>query len=141
MRPNDRVAVGGVVTPAQPLMIIVPTGDRLAVEAFVENADIGFVRAGQAAEIKIDAFPFTKYGTLDSQVLLVSHDAIEDEKRGLIFSARMQLERAVMRMEESLINLTPGMSVTVEIKTGKRRVIEYFLGPFLQTVDESLHER
>lgn len=122
-------------------MSIVPTGDTLAVEAFVENTDIGFVRAGQVAEVKIDSFPFTKYGTIDSQVLLVSHDAIEDEKRGLMFSARMQLERAVMRVEESLINLTPGMSVTVEIKTGRRRVIEYFLGPFLQTVDESLHER
>ena len=133
--------VGGVVTPAQPLMIIVPTGDTLAVEAFVENTDIGFVHVGQTAEVKIDAFPFTKYGTIDSQVLLVSHDAIEDEKRGLIFAARMQLERAAMRVEDRLINLTPGMSVTVEIKTGKRRVIEYFLGPFLQTVDESLHER
>lgn len=133
--------VGGVVTSAQPLMIVVPTGDLLAVEAFVENADIGFVHAGQAAEVKIDAFPFTKYGTIDSQVLMVSHDAIEDEKRGLIFSARMQLERAVMRVEESLINLTPGMSVTVEIKTGRRRVIEYFLGPLLQYQAEGLRER
>ena len=67
-------------------MIIVPTGDLLAVEAFIENTDIGFVRTGQAAEVKIDAFPFTKYGTIDSQVLLVLHDAIEDEKRGLIFA-------------------------------------------------------
>lgn len=133
--------VGGVVTSAQPLMIIVPTGDTLAVEAFVENTDIGFVRAGQTAEVKIDSFPFTKYGTIDSEVTLVSHDAIEDEKRGLIFSARMNLERAAIQVEESLINLTPGMSVTVEIKTGKRRVIEYFLGPFLQHVDESLRER
>ena len=133
--------VGGVVTSAQPLMIVVPTGDLLAVEAFVENADIGFVHAGQAAEVKIDSFPFTKYGTIDSQVLMVSHDAIEDEKRGLVFSARMQLKRAVMRVEESLINLTPGMSVTVEIKTGRRRVIEYFLGPLLQYQAEGLRER
>ena len=73
--------------------------------------------------------------------MLVSHDAIEDEKRGLIFSARMKLARAVIRVEESLIKLTPGMSVTVEIKTGKRRVIEYFLGPLLQYQAESLHER
>ena len=133
--------VGGVVTSAQPLMIIVPTDDMLAVEAFIENTDIGFVRAGQTAEVKIDSFPFTKYGTIDSEVMLVSHDAIEDEKRGLIFSARMKLARAAIRVEENLINLTPGMSVTVEIKTGKRRVIEYFLGPLLQYQAEGLRER
>lgn len=133
--------VGGVVTPAQPLMAIVPKDDALEVEAFVENKDVGFVSAGQEAVAKIETFPFTKYGTLPARVTHVSHDAISDEKRGLIYAARVKLTRATMQVEEKTVNLSPGMAVTVEIGTGKRRVIEYFLAPLLQYQDESLRER
>lgn len=133
--------VGGVVTSAQPLMMIVPNDDALEVEAFLENKDVGFVNAGQDAETKIETFPYTKYGTIHAKVVHVSHDAINDEKRGLIYAARVKLERATMQLENKIVNLTPGMAVTVEIKTGKRRVIEYFLSPLLQYKDESLRER
>lgn len=133
--------VGGVVTPAQPLMMIVPKDNPLEVEAFVENKDIGFVASGQDAEIKVETFPFTKYGTIHGKIVQVSNDAIDDEKRGLIYSSRIHPERATMRVEGKIVNLSPGMSVTVEIKTGKRRVIEYFLSPLIQQAQESLHER
>ena len=133
--------VGGVVTPAQPLMMIVPSDAAVEVEALLENKDIGFVHAAQAAEVKVETFPFTKYGTLHAQVTHVSSDAINDEKKGLVYAARVKLERATMRVEERTVNLTPGMAVTVEIKTGRRRVIEYFLAPLLQYRDESLRER
>ena len=133
--------VGGVVTPAQVLMVIVPRDDTLEVEAFLENKDIGFVNAGQTAEVKVETFPFTKYGTIPASLTLVSHDAINDEKRGLIYSTRARLQRATMQVEDKSVNLSAGMAVTVEIKTRQRRVIEYFLSPLLQYGSESLRER
>ena len=133
--------VGGVVTPAQALMIIVPRDFPLEIEAFLENKDIGFVDAGQPAEVKIETFPYTKYGTIHATVTHVSSDAIADEKRGLIYSARVKMDRASMDIDGKRVNLAPGMAATVEIKTGKRRVIEYFLNPLLQYKHESLRER
>jgi hemolysin D len=133
--------VGGVVTPAQALLVIVPGDNPLEIEAFVENKDIGFVRAGQMAEVKVETFPFTKYGTLHGKVMQVSSDAIQDEKRGLVYAARVKLEKTTLKVDGKTVNLTPGMAVTVEIKTGKRRVIEYFLSPLMQYGDESLRER
>jgi hemolysin D len=154
--------IGGVVTPAQQLMVIVPKENTLEVEAFVQNKDIGFVNAGQEAQIKIETFPFTKYGTIRGTVLHVSNDAIQQESKqqnsqqqsnsmfasdenektgGLVYSARVKLEKSTIQVEGKAINLTPGMAVTVEIKTGKRRLIEYFLSPLIQYKDESLRER
>lgn len=132
---------GGVVTEAQPLMVIVPSDNPLEVEAFFENKDIGFVKTGQAAEIKIETFQYTKYGTIDAQVSSVSHDAISDEKRGLIYSSRVRMDRTVLMVDGAQVSLSPGMAVTVEVKTGHRRVIEYFLAPLLQHTSESLRER
>lgn len=133
--------VGGVVTPAQPLMAIVPDDHPLEVEAFLENKDIGFVDAGQEAEIKVETFPFTRYGTIPARVIHVSHDAISDEKRGLIYAVRASLGRTAMQVEDKLVDLSAGMAVTVEVKTGRRRVIEYFLSPLMQYGQESLRER
>lgn len=133
--------VGGVVTPAQALMVIVPSDNPLEVEAFIDNKDIGFVNAGQEAVIKVETFPFTRHGTIPAKVTHVSHDAINDEKKGLIYSMRVHLGRTTMAVEDKVVNLSPGMAVTVEVKTGQRRVIEYFLSPLLQYGNESLHER
>ena len=133
--------VGGVVTEAQVLMVIVPQDDALEVEAFLENKDIGFVNAGQAAEVKVETFPFTRYGTIPASLVHVSRDAINDEKRGPIYSARARLQRATMQVEDKTVNLSAGMAVSLEVKTGKRRVIEYFLSPLLQRGSESLRER
>jgi hemolysin D len=133
--------VGGVVTPAQPLMVIVPKDKVLEVEAMLPNKDIGFVNPGQDAEVKVETFPFTKYGTLQGTITQVSSDAIQDEKAGLIYEARVRLARDTLRVENKTVRLTPGMAVTVEVKTGKRRVIEYFMSPLIQVTSESLRER
>lgn len=132
---------GGVVTEAQALMIIVPSDYSAEVDAVLENKDVGFVQAGQWAEVKIETFPFTRYGTIPAEVTFVSNDAVENEQRGLIFPARLKLDRATLKVDERTVNLTPGMAITAEIKTGSRRAIEYFLSPVLTTVDESLGER
>lgn len=133
--------VGGVVTEAQQLMVIVPETSRLEIEATLLNKDIGFVQAGQAVAIKLETFPFTRYGTIDGQVLHVSTDAVQNEKLGLVYIARIKMSRATMNVDGKTVYLTPGMAATVEVKTGKRRVIEYLLSPILRYGDESLEER
>lgn len=133
--------VGGVVTPAQPLMVIVPRDNVLEVEAMLPNKDIGFVNPGQDAEVKVETFPFTKYGTLHGRITQVSSDAIQDEKLGLIYSTRVKMDKDTLQVENKTVRLTPGMAVTVEVKTGTRRVIEYFLSPLMQVSSESLRER
>lgn len=133
--------VGGVVTPAQPLMVIVPRDNVLEVEAMLPNKDIGFVNPGQEAEVKVETFPFTKYGTLHGKITQVSSDAIQDEKLGLIYATRVKLNKDTLQVENKTVRLSPGMAVTVEVKTGTRRVIEYFLSPLMQYSSESLRER
>lgn len=133
--------VGGVVTPAQTLLTLVPVGQKLLVEAIVDNQDIGFIKEGQAAEIKVETFPFTRYGTLHGTIVEVSNDAKQDDKLGLIFTAEVSLPQDTMRIDDRLIHLTPGMAVTAEIKTGRRRLISYLLSPLIQHVNESMHER
>jgi hemolysin D len=133
--------VGGVVPAAQPLMLIVPAEKTIEVEAFLENKDVGFVDEGQPAAVKIDAFQYTKYGTVPGRVIHISRDAIPDEKRGLIYSVKVVLDKSSISVRDRSVPLTEGMSVNVEIKTGTRRAIEYFLSPLLQHGRESLHER
>lgn len=133
--------IGGVVTEAQPLMLIVPSDNPLEVEAFFENKDIGFVESGQEAVVKIETFQFTKYGTLAGELASISHDAISDERRGLIYSSRVRMAKTTMVVDGAEVSLSPGMAVTVEVRTGRRRVIEYFLAPFIQYGSESLRER
>lgn len=132
---------GGVVTPAQALLVVVPSDQPLEVEAFFENKDIGFLRQGQTAAVKVETFQFTKYGTLDAELASVSHDAISDEQRGLIYASRVRMARTSVVVDGAEVRLSPGMAVTVEVKTGNRRVIEYFLAPLLQHTSESLRER
>lgn len=133
--------VGGVVPAAQPLMQIVPKENVVEVEAILENKDVGFVQEGQDAEVKIDAFDYTKYGTIKAKVQHVSQDAIQDEKRGLIYSTKVALEKNTIFVDGKTLPLSPGMSVNVEIRTGTRRVIEYVLSPLMQHQREALHER
>jgi hemolysin D len=152
--------VGGVVTPAQAL---VPSESRLEIEAMLSNRDIGFVRPGQNAEIKVDTFNFTRYGLLRAQVLSVSQDAITRDKTALektndkmpgadnatsepkgqelLYAARVSLDRTQMQVEDKMVNLSPGMAVTVEIKTGERTVMSYLLSPLLKYKQETLRER
>jgi hemolysin D len=155
--------VGGVVTPAQTLMVIVPAESRLVIEAMVSNRDIGFVHAGERAEIKVDTFNFTRYGLLHGVVTNVSPDAITREKpetpqkpagaagalaessepkgQELVYAARVSLDRTNMRVDNRMVDLSPGMAVTVEIKTGSRRVISYLLSPLLRYKQAAFTER
>jgi hemolysin D len=133
--------VGGVVTPAQQLMVVVPHDHPVEVEAQVENKDVGFVREGQQVEIKVETFLFTLYGTIPGRVLSVSDDAAPIEKVGLVYPTRVRMDRSTIQVDGKQVNLSPGMAVTVEIKTGKRRLIEYLLSPLLKSVKESLRER
>ncbi|MCP1445046.1 hemolysin D [Pseudomonas sp. GGS8] len=133
--------VGGVVTAAQPLMVVVPNDQPMEVEAMLENKDVGFVRQGQPATVKVETFTFTKFGTVEGEIVSVSNDAIEDEKRGLIYSSRIRLLQDSILVHGKKVPLSPGMSVTVEVKTDRRKVIDYFLSPLQQYAGESLRER
>ncbi|MDR6582869.1 HlyD family type I secretion periplasmic adaptor subunit [Herbaspirillum frisingense] len=133
--------VGGVVPAAQPLMQIVPEDKEQEIEAFLENKDVGFVQVGQQAEVKLDAFDYTKYGTLRAKVRQVSRDAIPDEKRGLLYSVRVVLEDKSIVIDGQRVALSSGLASNVEIRTGSRRVIEYLLSPLVRHQKEALHER
>lgn len=133
--------VGGVVTPAQELMTIVPIDTDIEVEAMLLNKDIGFVRAGQSVKIKVESFPFTKYGTLDATVTQVSQDSVADENLGLVYPVRLELHQKTIPTSEGAIPLGPGMNVTAEIRTGTRQIIQYIVAPLNEYLDESLRER
>ena len=130
-----------VVETAKPIMNLVPEDYKLEAEVQILNKDIGFVRPEQDVEIKIDSFSFTKYGTIKGKVRNISGDAIQDEKLGLVFNARLTLLDNKIKADGQIIQLKPGMSVTAEIKTGKRRVIEYLLSPVMKYLNESMRER
>jgi hemolysin D len=132
--------LGGVVTTAQSIMEIVPD-DTLEVEASIENKDIGFVKAGQDASVKFDAFPYTEYGYMKGTVVSVSNDAVQDKKTGLIFTATIRLPKSTIDVRGQPVGITPGMQVTADIRTGKRSVAEYFLSPLVENVQESMRER
>jgi hemolysin D len=138
--------VGGVVAAAQPLMMVVPKQNHIEIEALLENKDIGFLEEGQSAEVKVDAYEYTKYGTITGKVTHVSHDSIKDEQdpqnlQKLRYSVIVTLDKSALDVDGKEMPLTPGMTVNVEVKTGERRVIEYVLSPLLQHEHESLHER
>ncbi|MCU0964454.1 MAG: HlyD family type I secretion periplasmic adaptor subunit [Burkholderiaceae bacterium] len=132
---------GGVVTPAQNLMVIVPDEAEVTAEVVVQNKDIGFVQPGQAVEVKFETFNFTRYGTVPAVVSRMAADAVNDEKLGAIFPATLKLQKPSIDVDGRDIRLSPGMNVTAEIKTGRRRVIDFLLSPIQRTVNESVRER
>ena len=133
--------VGGVVTVAQQLMLVVPDEEQLQVEVFIEKKDIGFVHEGMLAEIKVHTFPFTKYGVINAEVITVSDDATVDEQRGLIYRMQLRVEKNTLRVSDKTVKLQPGMAVTAEVQIGERRIIEFFLAPLLKAKSESIRER
>ncbi|HEY0894902.1 MAG TPA: HlyD family type I secretion periplasmic adaptor subunit [Cellvibrio sp.] len=133
--------IGGVVTDAQQLMIVVPEEENLEVQVMLGNQDIGFVEKDMLAEVKIHTFPFTKYGLIDATVTHISDDAIIDEKLGLVYTMHLKMHKSTIRVEAKDVKLIPGMAVTAEVKTTQRRVIEYFLSPLLRYKHESIRER
>ena len=158
--------VGQVVTTGQQLAVITPNGGKLQVEALLANLDIGFVKLGQPAVVKIDAFPFTRFGVLHGKVIKIAPSAVAEQeaKRALanaaasanaaqlpstaagqsesfVFPVTIALDETVMKIDNAIIPLTPGMTVTVEIKTDSRRVIDYLLSPLAKIASEAAKER
>jgi membrane fusion protein, hemolysin D len=158
--------VGQVVTTGQQLIVLTPIGGKLQIEALVANLDIGFVKPGQDAVIKVDAFPFTRFGALHGKVVNIASAAIaeQDAKRALanatatanvapevptapgqpesfVFPVIVSLDEAAMKIDNASIPLSPGMTVTVEIRTDSRRVIDYLLSPLAKIGSEALRER
>ncbi|MGH1473932.1 HlyD family type I secretion periplasmic adaptor subunit [Yersinia proxima] len=133
--------LGGVVTSAQPLMVLVPENHQLELDVMILNKDIGFVLPGQQVEVKIDSFPYTRFGTLSGEVKHISRDAMEDQQRGLVFPARIRLDSDTLIVEGKPVRLSAGMAVSAEIKTGRRRVIDYLLSPLQQYQAEAMRER
>jgi hemolysin D len=134
--------LGAVVTPAQVLMLIVPENSKMEIEAWVANKDIGFIYNGQDAEVKVETFNFQKYGTLEGKLVEISSDAVEDKEKGLVYRAIVQTNQDHFALANNRkVYLTPGMAVTAEIKTRQKRIIEYFLDPFIKYRSEGLRER
>lgn len=135
-------SVGGVVTSAQPLMVIVPDSATVTAEVEIANQDIGFVNAAQRAEIKLETFPYTKYGTVEARVQVVSADAVTDDKKGLsYYPATLTLQQRTLWVDGKQVPISPGMAITAEIKTGTRRIIEFLASPIERAGKESLRER
>ena len=159
--------IGQVVTTGQELATVVADDGQLLIEALVTNLDIGFIRLGQEATIKVDAFPFTRYGALHGKVIRVAAEAVEEQtaKRSLsdataansplsgagtsapgqapsfVFPVTISLEASSMKIDGVSVGLTPGMTVTAEIKTESRRVIDYLLSPLARVGSEAMRER
>lgn len=131
---------GGVVSHGEELMVIVPEGDFMEVEALVPNKDIGFIEHNQEVVVKIESFPYTRYGYITGRVKSISFDAIEHQDYGLVYQAIIKLDKDFLMINEKKIPLTAGMNVTAEIKIRERRVIDYFLSPLQTKVDESMRE-
>lgn len=158
--------IGQVVTAGQALLVVVPTSGPIEIEAMVQNQDIGFVTVGQQAVVKIDAFPFTRYGTVEGKVTDVSRDAVDARDGGdtndaislarsrsisavtgtpstqnLVFPVTIKVEKNNIESDGKPVALSPGMTATVEIHTGNRRVIDYVLSPIFETTSGAGHER
>jgi hemolysin D len=150
--------IGGVVTPAERLMIVVPDSQELVVEAQLPNRDVGFVHVGQDAAVKVETFNFTRYGLIRGKVLAISRDAVAPSDRRTddgapeaasasptpsspTYTARISLDRSSMTVDGEVRSLQPGMAVTAEVKTGRRTIIDYLLSPLARKTNEALHER
>jgi hemolysin D len=149
--------IGGIVTPAQPLMVVVPAGSDLEIEATISNNDIGFAQAVQEGQIKVDTFNFTRYGLLSGRITHISHDAVAPSQpkdkslqsegkdaskpQEMVFTARISLDAKAMQIDNRLVSISPGMTVTAEIKTGRRRIISYLLSPIARYSHDSIRER
>lgn len=166
------VAASSLTTPGQvinrgdELMRVVPQEAGMEVIAYVPNQEIGFIREGQHVDVKINAFPFTRYGTVNGTVKKISRDAIPDADAQqsqrdpthasnamtgnfgggqatstLVFPLTVSLAQNFINADGNRINLVPGMGVTAEIKTDRRRLIEYLISPVYDVTSSSLHER
>lgn len=133
--------IGGVVEPAKSLMTLVPSRDGLEVEARILNKDIGFIHLGQPAAIKLEAFPFTRYGAVPGHVAKISRDAVPDKELGSVYVATIALDRTTIAADGRTVILSPGLAATVDIRTGTRAIISYLLSPLQTSIQQAGRER
>jgi hemolysin D len=132
---------GGVVTPAQELLRVVPKSSPLIMKVKVLNKDIGFIKKQMQSAVKIDTFNFQKYGLVEGEVMHISNDAIEDEQLGFVYEVFIKPKQKYMEVEGEKVTISSGMSVTAEVKVGKRRIIEFFIYPLIKYLDEGMSVR
>ena len=132
---------GAVVQSGESIMSIVPEASPLEVEAKIMNQDVGFIEVGQTVAIKLDSFNFTKYGKLNGVIRRIAPGAVEDPQLGMVYPTIIELSSQQIKVGEKKFRLRPGMTVTIDIKTGNRRIADYILEPFLRYGDEALRER
>lgn len=132
--------VGGVVEAAKPVMVIVPARGPTIAEIDILNRDIGFVHVGQSVAIKLEAFPFTRYGTLAGRIESIASDAVEREKMGLVYPARVRID-GLGAYRDHAIRPRFGMRLTADIRTGRRSLLSYLLSPIEKTAKEAGRER
>lgn len=157
--------VGQVVSAGSELMRVVPRDSPLEIEAYLPNHDVGFVSAGQPAIIKVEAFPFTRYGVINGHVTRIATDAIPEpdaqqlegaaakelqsavpignvqRMQNLVFPITIQPNDNAFEVDGKMLHLSAGMSVTVEVKTGQRRILEYIFSPLAEISSEAMQER
>jgi hemolysin D len=133
--------IGGVVTPAERLAVIVPIDSPLLIKALVSSRDVGFISPGMKVSIKIDTFEFQKYGIIDGELTHVSKDSIEDQQMGLMYETLIRPEKISLMVDGNETEITNGMGVTAEVKVGKRRIIEFFIYPLIRYLDEGVKVR
>lgn len=143
---NIRITtLGGVVKPSEEVMQIVPAEDDLVIEAKIKPSDIAFLRKGQAANIKIDAYDYSIYGSLEGRLIYISPDTLTEEAKQnepSYYRIKVQTQgRQFSGRPQEKIEIQTGMTAIVEIKTGKNNVLKYLFKPLIKTIDSSLTER
>lgn len=133
--------VGGVVTSAQKVVSIVPVKTPLTIQSTVQNKDIGFVKVGMPVAVKVDTYDFQKYGTLKGQVAQIDKDSRDDQKLGPIYTVYVTPLQHSLLVEGKRQYLSSGLSLSSEIKVGKRRIIEFFIYPLIKHLDEGMSVR
>ena len=130
--------IGGIVTPAEKVISIVPADSPLIIKASVLDKDIGFVKEGMPVQVKIDTFDFQKYGMIEGKVKKVSKDSVEDEKQGLVYDVFITPVTKSLMVDGKEQAISTGMGLSAEIKTGKRRIIEFFIYPIVKYWSEAV---
>jgi len=134
--------LGGVITPGQPLMEIVPTQDKLLIEAKIKPQDIAFLHSGLPAIVKVTAYDFAKYGGLHGKVEHISADTTQDDKGNSFYVIRVRTDSSsIIKKDKTELPIIPGMMTTVDVITGKRTVLEYILNPVLRAKQSALREQ
>jgi len=133
--------VGGVIQPGEDLVEIVPTDDILWLEVKIKPSDIAFIYPGQKAVVKVSAYDFSIYGSLEGEVVHISADTTKDEKDNVFYTIHIKTKKNYLGSAEKPLKIIPGMTVNVDIMTGKKTVMDYILKPILKAKQYTFTER